>query len=70
MSTKNAIFDQPLSLMQATGLLLEGADLIKVSAETSISFYWLKKFATGQFRNPSVNRVQYLYEHLTKNPLL
>ena len=70
MTTKHADYDQPLSLMQATGLLLEGADLIKVSAETSISFYWLKKFATGQFRNPSVNRVQYLYEHLTKNPLL
>jgi len=70
VSTKSAIFDQPLSLMRATGLLLEGVDLVNLSAETAISFYWLKKFASGQFRNPSVNRVQYLYEYLTKTPLL
>jgi len=67
---KQATYDQPLSLMRRTGLLLDGVDLIKISAETDISFYWLKKFASGRFRNPSVNRVQYLYEHLTKTPLL
>lgn len=67
---RHANYDQPLSLMRETGRLLEGADLIQISAETSLSFYWLKKLAAGQFRNPSVNRVQFLYEHLTKSPLL
>lgn len=45
--------------------LLKGKDLLKVYEETRISFYWLRKFSAGDFRNPSVNRVQYLYEHLS-----
>lgn len=65
MSTRTEVFDQPSSLMLKTLELLKGKDLLKVYEETRISFYWLRKFSAGDFRNPSVNRVQYLYEHLS-----
>lgn len=65
MSKKTEQFDQPGTLMVETVRLLKNRDLFEVYAETKISFYWLRKFATGGFKNPSVNRVQYLYEYLT-----
>lgn len=65
MPKKNAPFDQPMQLMQRTVELLKARDLVEVSAETKISFYWLRKFVSQGFKNPSVNRVQYLYEHLS-----
>ena len=70
MSAKTGTYDQPGSLMQQTSDLLRNQDLLKVYEETRISFYWLRKFASGSFRNPSVNRVQYLYEHLSGTKLL
>lgn len=63
-------FDNPLSLMKETKRLLKARDLLEVYAETRVPFYWLRKFAAGEFQNPSVNRVQYLYEHLTGLSLL
>lgn len=65
MSTKTDTFDQPGTLMCKTLELLKERDLLQVYSETKISFYWLRKFVGGGFKNPSVNRVQYLYEHLT-----
>lgn len=70
MPAKTSTYDQPGSLMRRTSDLLREKDLLKVYAETNISFYWLRKFASGSFRNPSVNRVQYLYEHLSGTKLL
>ena len=70
MSSKTGTFDQPGSLMKQTSALLRDQDLLKIYAETKISFYWLRKFVAGDFRNPSVNRVQYLYEHLSGTKLL
>ena len=32
--------------------------------ETNLSFYWLKKFSANEIKDPSVNRVQRLYEYL------
>lgn len=43
--------------------------LVKIYDETGIPFYWLKKFRNGEIKNPSVNRVQALYEHLTGSKL-
>ena len=37
---------------------------------TGISFYWLKKLSADEIPNPAVNRIQYLYEFLTKTKLL
>lgn len=68
-----------VSLMQCTlkllhayeGSMLTLAEEIKVrNPETKISFYWLRKFSSGNFSDPSVNRVQELYEYLTGEPLL
>lgn len=70
MSKKTEPFDQPGELMEATIALLKGQDLLKVYTDTRISFYWLRKFAAGIYRNPSVNRVQYLYEHLTGTKII
>jgi len=67
---KLQVFDQPLSLMEKTILMAKEKDPAKLSSETGISFYWLKKFTSGKFRNPSVNRVQFLYEHLNNSSLL
>lgn len=69
MSKRELPFDQPLMLMQKTVELLKTKDLIQVSAETRISFYWLRRFLGGGFKNPSVNRVEYLYEHLSGTKL-
>lgn len=70
MSKKCEAFDQPRSLMLKTIELLKKRDLFEVYAETKISFYWLRKFVALEFKNPSVNRVQYLYEHLTGSKLI
>lgn len=70
MSLKNELFDQPGSLMQETCTMLRNKDLLLTYEETHISYYWLRKFASGEFRNPSVNRVQYLYEYLSGTKLL
>lgn len=70
MSTKSDKFDQPGSLMRKTIDLLKTKNLVEVSAATKVSFYWLRKFVAGTYQNPSVNRVQYLYEHLTGNKLI
>lgn len=70
MSKKNDAFDQPGSLMTRTIELLKQKDLLQIYSETKISFYWLRKFVGGEFKNPSVNRVQYLYEHLTNTRII
>jgi len=70
MAAKSARFDQPGSLMAATLKLLQERDLFEVFAETRIPYYWLKTFAGGMYRNPGVNRVQFLYEHLSGTKIL
>lgn len=66
---KNESFDQPGTLMVETQKLLKSKNLLEVYSSTGISFYWLRKFAAGEFKNPSVNRVQSLYEFLAEKPL-
>ena len=70
MASKDGQFDQPNSLMIETTKLLKDVNLVKVSYETGIPFYWLRKFKERVYRNPSVNRVQTLYEHLSNTKLL
>ena len=63
------------SLMATTLSLLDialkdrGMTLIGIFKETDIPYYWLKKFSAGDFANPSVNRVQALYEFLSGEKL-
>lgn len=64
-TTSNSKFDNPASLMLNTRRLLNDRDLLQVHRETLIPYHWLLKFHKGTFNNPSVNRVQYLYEQLS-----
>lgn len=66
----NNIDDQG-TLMQTTLHLLkrDPRSLPDIFSETGIPFYWLRKFASGEFKAPSVNRVQALYEQLSGQKL-
>lgn len=70
MAKKPDTFDQPNSLMLETIRLAKERKLQDVFFETHIPFYWLNKFVAGTYKNPSVNRVQYLYEYLTGSKLI
>jgi len=63
-------FTTPGSLMLETQRLVKAQNLLKLYNETGINLYWLRKFAAGQFSNPSVNRVQALYEKLSGKNLV
>lgn len=64
------------SLMVRTRQLLRdsGKSLPVIHAElhaqgSDITFYWLRKFASGAVKDPSVNRVEELYTYLAGKPL-
>jgi len=57
------------TLMQRTIALMQGKDLIRLSVDANVNYFWLKKFSKGQVDNPSVNRVQRLYEYLSRAKL-
>lgn len=61
------------SLMTETLRLLKNRGkktLPEIHDETGIPFYWLRKFIGGEIDDPSVNRVQILYEYLSGRKLL
>jgi len=41
-----------------------------IAVKAGVPFYWLMKFADGTTKDPSVNRVQRLYEYLSGHKLL
>ena len=57
----------PQTLLEKTLALLQddSRTLPEIYRDTGIPFYWLRKFARGEIQDPSVNRVQKLYEHLS-----
>jgi hypothetical protein len=59
------------TLHQKAFELLKGCDkpLPDIAQESELPYYWLKKFSADGVKDPSVNRVQKLYEYLTKKPL-
>ena len=59
------------TLYERTLVLLKESEvsLPKVYLDTRLPYYWLKKFSSGDIKNPSVNRVQKLYEYLTGREL-
>lgn len=64
---KRAEFDAPSPLLRAVIQLIkqDGRSLAKIATDTGIPFYWLRQLAAGKIPNPSVNRIQFLYEALT-----
>lgn len=59
------------SLQSKTRSLLQSCEkgYPHIYKETGLPQHWLRKFAAGEFRDPSVNRVQTLYEYLTGRSL-
>lgn len=63
----------PETLMEKTRRLLRESpkslpDIhaeLRMAGVDEITYYWLRKFSSGAFANPSVNKVQKLYEFLT-----
>lgn len=55
------------SLHQLTLELLKSAEetTFDVAVATGLSYSWVVAFASNRMQNPSVNRVQHLYEYLT-----
>jgi len=52
-------------------LLRQSRDsLLDIHLATRLPFYWLKRFKEDGIRDPSVNRIQILYEHLARLPLI
>lgn len=44
--------------------------LLELSKEADLPLYWLRKLKEGSIRDPSVNRIQKLYEYLSSTTLL
>ena len=59
------------SLHQRTYELLKAREktLLEVHQESGVPFYWLRRFLENAIPNPSVNRVQALYEYLSQTTL-
>lgn len=47
----------------------EDLTILKIQEATGLPFHWLTKMAANQIPNPSVNRVQRLYEYLAGKPI-
>lgn len=61
---KGSLHRRTLDLLKQSGVPLH-----EIYKETHLPYYWLKKFRSGEIRNPSVNRVQPLYEFLANKRL-
>ena len=44
--------------------------VVQVAADTQLPLYWLTALRQGRISDPGVNRMQHLYEHLFRRPLL
>jgi hypothetical protein len=62
---------EPLSLMSKTLELLhaDSRGLAVISVTADVPYHWLEQFRRGIIKNPSVNRVQALYEFLSGRKL-
>jgi hypothetical protein len=60
------------SLHKVTRHLLfeDKRSLLDIHKSSGVPYHWLKKFSSDIFANPSVNRVQCLYEFLSGTKLL
>jgi hypothetical protein len=59
------------TLHQVTLTLLKssGEATFDIAEATGLTYGWIAAFAANRMRNPSVSRVQRLYEHLIGKPL-
>ena len=59
------------SLHNVTLELLKSSDedTFTIAVATKLTYSWICAFAVNRMRNPSVSKVQILYEYLTGKPL-
>jgi len=77
MSPKKAPdFTEPASLLACVQKLLTQhrknvgtMTYFDIAKATGLGMHWIESVATGRIKEPSVNRVQCLYEHLTGTKL-
>lgn len=62
---KGSLHTKTLDLLKESGIPLQ-----EIYRDTHLPYYWLKKFSSGEIRDPSVNRVQRLYEYLANKTLV
>lgn len=58
-TTRGSLHKRTLELLKENNI-----PLLDIYVQTKLPYYWLKSFARGQIQDPSVNRVQQLYEYL------
>lgn len=63
--SSTGLHDCTVSLLNSSG-----KPYTTIFLETGIVPHWLSMFATGRIANPSVNRVQFLYEYLSGKKLI
>lgn len=49
-------------------LLARKGDWPAISRQTSLSYWWLIKFAQGRIANPGVSHIEALQSHFAKHP--
>lgn len=64
VSGRGALYDRTLSLLKNCP-----DPLPDIAIAAKLPYYWLKKFSSGTIKDPSVNRVEKLYEYLAKRKL-
>lgn len=60
------------TLLKRTWELIENKssnDLVEIQSQTGIGYFWLLAFRKRKNKNPSVNKVQRLFEHLSGRKL-
>lgn len=64
-------FDTEGKLMRTVQRLIreDPRSLPEIYRDTRVPLSWLNGFVAGAYRNPSVNRLEYLYEQLTGKEL-
>jgi hypothetical protein len=66
------VFDQQSTLLKRVVELLQSKrdkDYMEIWRDTGIPYFWIRKIACGDIKAPNVNRIQFLYEHLTGKKL-
>jgi len=59
------------SLYEETVRLLNSrTDIAAIAAATNLQYDWVIKLKRGDIKDPSVNKIQTIYEHLSGKPLM
>ena len=71
-TNKKEVYDQPQSLLKTTLILLklETRTNEQIAIESGLPYFWIQSLSQSKCTNPSVNRVQILYEFLSQSALM